>query len=424
MSADAGSERAWPLAGPRPNGRAPLRLLFLVPFAPRLDAAHGGSQVIAQLIKQLAERHHVAVCYLRAAEEPAANPSLLERCVLAEEVVIPPAAGSGVEQWHFRARVWSQVLAGKPLWAIGRSAAAYGERVQALMREWHPDVVQIEYHIMGQYLPALRGHLAPRVLVQHEPGREAAFQAWRSRQGQGRMMPYFNWLAWRRFERRVIRQVQAVVVFTERDRRAVAQLAAGTPLVRIPFGIELPARALNPLGCRPFNLLFAGNFLHLPNRDAAQRLIGGILPRVLAECPETHLYIVGDHAPSALRQQASENVRVTGYVPEVKPYLDQASLVVVPLRLGGGMRVKVLEALAAGKAVVATRLATEGLDLTDGEQVVLAETDKEFGDAIVALLRSPERRGAIAARARTWACANLRWDRAIEAYEALYHALL
>jgi glycosyltransferase involved in cell wall biosynthesis len=88
------------------------------------------------------------------------------------------------------------------------------------------------------------------------------------------------------------------------------------------------------------------------------------------------------------------------------------------------MRVKVLEALAAGKAVVASRLAVEGLDVVDGKQILLAETDKQFIDAIIQLLTYSERRASLAACARTWACANLGWERSIAAYETLYESLI
>src|SRR2546422_10461962 len=104
---------------------------------------------------------------------------------------------------------------------------------------------------------------------------------------------------------------------------------------------------------------------------------------------------------------ATANVIVTGPVPDVTPYLDRTAIVVVPLRLGGGMRVKVLEALAAGKAMIASPLAVEGLAVVDGEHAVLAETDQQFCDAIVQLLADPARRAALAGSARAWACAHL-----------------
>jgi len=96
----------------------------------------------------------------------------------------------------------------------------------------------------------------------------------------------------------------------------------------------------------------------------------------------------------------------------------------VPLRLGGGMRVKVLEALAAGKATVASPLAVEGLDITPGDQVMLAESDQEFADTIGELLADPDKRSSLASRARAWACANLGWERSVAAYEELYRTLI
>jgi glycosyltransferase involved in cell wall biosynthesis len=184
--------------------------------------------------------------------------------------------------------------------------------------------------------------------------------------------------------------------------------------------MDIPERPLDPLGDLPLSLLFVGNFRHPPNTDAAMRLMSAIFPRVQAHFPALSLHIVGDQPTPQMRQMAKGNVVVTGRVPDVIPYLDRAALVVVPLRLGGGMRVKVLEALAAGKAVIASPLAVEGLDLVDNEHVLLAKTDQQFGDAIVQLLAHPERRTSLATRARAWADTHLRWERSIALYERLY----
>jgi len=277
---------------------------------------------------------------------------------------------------------------------------------------------------MGQYLSALDNCPAPRVLIEHEPGIKAARDLWQSQRGFARVKHYLNMLAWKRFERAIVERVQAVVVFTERDRQVLTQLGRPTPIVRIPLGTMLPEQPLSPLGCQPPSLLFVGNFIHPPNVDAAVRLASAIFPQLQARFPELMLYIVGDQPPPRLRHMARENIVITGDVPDVTPYLDRAAVVVVPLRLGGGMRVKVLESLAAGKAMVASRLATEGLNLTDGEQIVLAESDYQFCEAILQLLSNPVRRASIAARARAWACANLSWDESVAEYELLYQRLI
>jgi len=277
---------------------------------------------------------------------------------------------------------------------------------------------------MGQYASSLDSCSAPRVLTQHEPGAKAARDLLDAHQGLARLIYWHNLFAWKRFEQAIITQVQAVVVFTEPDRQALVPFAAQTPIVRIPLGMELPERPLNPLGSPRLSLLFVGNFRHPPNVDAALRLTSRIFPRVQARVPGSILYIVGDHPTPQIRQMANATVVVTGRVPDVTTYLDRAALVVVPLRLGGGMRVKVLEALAAGKAVVASPLALEGLDVMDGKHVLLADSDRQFSDAIVQLLTQPERRTALGAHAFSWARANLDWEGPIAAYERLYQSLM
>ncbi|HEX6106089.1 MAG TPA: glycosyltransferase family 4 protein, partial [Gemmatimonadales bacterium] len=169
--------------------------------------------------------------------------------------------------------------------------------------------------------------------------------------------------------------------------------------------------------------LFIGNFIHPPNLDAAERLVHRIVPLILRELPLAELRIVGPDPGPALLASRSERVTVTGWVPDTGEHLEDAAVVVAPLRLGGGMRVKVGEALAAGKAVVATPLAAEGLEVEDGNQLLLAESDESFASAVVALLRDPERRAALAGRARAWARDALTWDRPVAAFEALYQSL-
>jgi glycosyltransferase involved in cell wall biosynthesis len=277
---------------------------------------------------------------------------------------------------------------------------------------------------MGQYLSSLDDCPAPRLLIQHEPGASAARDLWQSSRGIARAIRYFDMLAWERFERTIISQIQAIVVFTEGDREALAHVPMSPPIIRIPSGTVLLKQPLNPRGDEPLSLLFVGNFVHPPNVDAAVRLINAIFPRVQAHIPGLSLYIVGDQPTAEIRELANETIIVTGRVPDVTPYLDRAAVVVVPLRMGGGMRVKVKEALAAGKAVVASRLAVEGLDVVNGKQILLAESNEQFVDTVIHLLNNPDQRATLATRASFWACANLGWERSIAAYEALYESLI
>lgn len=315
------------------------------------------------------------------------------------------------------------LLRGWPLWVAGSSVGAFHARVRLITQEWRPDIVNVDFHVMGQYLRSIDDCPAPRVLIQHEPGAAAARDRWQSTQGVRRAISYFDMRAWERYERSIMRQVQAVVVFSEIDREKLPQVSAPPRIVCIPAGTLVPAKPLNPVGDQAFSLLFVGNFRHPPNLEGAMRLVQDIFPNVQARVPNVHCFIVGDHPPVHLRRMANEAISVTGRVPDVTPYLDRAAVVIVPVRTGGGIRVKVKEALAAGKALVVSPLAVAGLDVMDGEQVLLAETDEQFAAAAARLLKNQEERGALASRARAWACEHLGWEKPIAAYEDLYEQL-
>jgi len=293
-----------------------------------------------------------------------------------------------------------------------------------VIRDWEPDLIQLEFSVMGRYLAELEMCPAPRVLDLHMSGADSVPGDFSRRPWWARLNHRMDRLAWRRFERRILRKVSAVVTFTDRDRQAVAGFADGVRVECIPPGMTVPAAPFDPAGGAPPRLLFIGHYQHPPNLDAAERLVYGILPRVRGRFPQVSLWLVGRGLPAALGSRCAEGVIATGEVPSVTPYLEEAAIVLAPLRLGGGVRVKVLEALAGGKAVVATRLALEGIPVTPGEEVLLAETDEDFAEAIGILLTDSERRTALARRARAWARVNLPWDRSIAAYEALYGDLI
>ena len=195
-------------------------------------------------------------------------------------------------------------------------------------------------------------------------------------------------------------------------------------MVRISLGIDLPATPLSPAGVGEPVALYVGGYSHRPNEDAALRLERSIMPLVRRRLPNVRLLLVGATPSDAMRAAAGEADTITGEVPSVEPYLDQAALVVLPIRIGGGMRVKLLEALAAGKAVVASPLAAAGLELTSGQQIVLADTDDEFAKAIVDLLADHAAREQLGRNARSWAVAHLSWESRVTQYERLYRSLL
>ena len=399
------------------------RTLYLLPFAPRLDATNGGSKAIAQMLSRMVAKHRLCLVYLRGVDEPPIDEQIRQRCEFAVEVIRPWSGHTFTQRWIRRSRLALSLIGGRPMWVTDWYSRVYSEKVRSLIEKWQPDILHVEFHIMGQYLADLRDCEAYRVLTLHESGESSApFTTSSNRLAQ--LLNRYDRKAWRGYEKAILQEVDAIVVFTDRDNQAVARLTPGARIVKIPLGTEIPENIQDMGDNYPPRLLFFGSFIHPPNLDAALQLTNSIFPSLIAQFPDLELYIVGDQPPLTLQRAANEKIIITGRVPNMVPYLARASIVVAPLRLGGGMRVKILETLAAGKALVATPLAVEGLAINDGEQVVLAESDADFVEAIINLLTYPERRAALANRARTWACDNLGWEKSIAAYEALYSDLI
>lgn len=403
--------------------RNALRVLVLAPFAPRLDAPHGGGRSIAELVMELGARHRVGLLCLRSGTDPSTDDFVRGRCEFVEEFELSGVGGSSLQRWRRRVRLLRALALGRPMWAADTMAGPFASRVEQLTRSWRPDVVQAEFHVMGQYLGLVAPSEAARVLTEHEPGASAALDIVRGSRGLKRILFWADSIAWRRFEAGILRDADAVVAYTDRDRRALSELAPEARIVRIPLGTRVPPTPADPAAVEPESLVFVGNFMHPPNVDAARRLIDGILPRIVERASGARLYLVGDQTPDAFRRAAGAHVEVTGFVEDVGRYLSLASVVVAPIRMGGGLRVKVLEALAAGKPIVASGLAVEGLAVVDGDEFVLADSDEEFAYAVLALFHDEKRRRALASAARRWAEENLGWERTIAGYERLYGEL-
>jgi glycosyltransferase involved in cell wall biosynthesis len=399
------------------------RVLVLAPFPPRLDGRHGGSRAVAQLVAALAERGRVALAYLRATDEPPADPELARACERVHEGRRPGISASSLRPWTRALAVLPRLAEGRPLWVAARWDAAFAREVRALARDWRPHVAQAEFTAMGQYLGAVEDRGVLRVVTVHEPGVPAARERVLAATGWERAFWRADARRWERYEEEVVRAADAAVAFSERDRVVVERLGTDTPVVRIPLAAPVPERAADPRGADPPELLFVGSFVHPPNLDAALYLARDLFPRLRARVPELRLALVGADPPERLRALAGDGVEVAGWVPDLAPRLDRAALVVAPLRRGGGMRVKTAEALAAGKAVVGSPLAFEGLDVEPGTHAAFAAGAEEFVAAAGRLLADPERRARMGRAARAWALANLGPARTAAAYEALYEGM-
>jgi len=215
-------------------------------------------------------------------------------------------------------------------------------------------------------------------------------------------------------------QYDRVVVLTDRDARALKDLNSHTPVMIIPNGVDI--EYFTSTGYEPDEpaLLFTGNFDYPPNLDAAMRLVHEIFPRIKQNVPKAHLYLIGGNPPPELRACASSDIEIPGRVPDLRPYFELALVFVSPLRLGAGIKNKILEALAMQKPVVATPLSCDGIPVIHGEHVLFGMTDDELVKNVFALLKNPKLRRHLAQNGRQLIEQHFTWRRVAESYEELY----
>jgi glycosyltransferase involved in cell wall biosynthesis len=192
----------------------------------------------------------------------------------------------------------------------------------------------------------------------------------------------------RRYEMAAYRDADHVIAVTEQDRTI---LLAEEPALSV--GVVPNIHAIHPLEDenprKPDSLVFVGGFRFDPNADAMLYFCREVMPLIWRQVPAATLRIIGDSPPEAVRKLACDRIEVTGYVPDVHPYLRSSRVSVAPLRYGGGMKGKIGEAMAAGLPVVTTSTGIEGFGLTPGKDVLVADSPEQFASAVVGLLAEP-----------------------------------
>jgi glycosyltransferase involved in cell wall biosynthesis len=393
------------------------RILVCSPFPPRLDARHGG-KATAQLLLQLAERNDIALLCFQKAGTETVDPAIGAQCAHVEVVSLP------VDGTLPRRLRWTRgLMRGLPPWAADCRSDEFSSRLDRLLEAWRPDVVEIHLQAMAQYVERLRDRDVGKILLDYDPPSAWAEEMARTAPGLRRFVRWIEVLAWRHYERTTRPRFDTIVVFAERDLADVAPTAGEARLLRIPLAVDIPSEPLDAIGAEPPTILFFGSFGHHPNVDASLWLAQDIFPRVLERAPRARLELVGQEPPTEIRALETEAVAVHGSVPDMTPFIDRAAVVVAPIRLGGSMRMKVLETLAAGKSLVATPRAAEGVAATAGEHYVLAEDEDSIAEALTRLVEDPETRQELGRSARAWAEANLGWARGVRAFEQLYDEL-
>jgi glycosyltransferase involved in cell wall biosynthesis len=342
------------------------------------------------VLKYLAQHHEVTlVSFVRGDQSEHAR--RLEQYCQAMHTV-PMERGAIRDAWHMA----RSFLTGQPFMMLRDDRKAMRDLIERLSAERHFHVVHADQLNMGQYAERVPG--ASKVLDAHNALWLLYKRLWETMSsGARKWLLGRDWRLLKAYEGRLAREFDAVLAVSHEDKAAL-QEAAGQPVdaVVIPIAIDTDEVAVIKRRPDPLHILHIGTMYWPPNIDGVMWFIREMFPQIRQRRPDAVFDVVGSRPPPALRQLSRDGsgINVTGYVADPTPYLEQTGVFVVPLRAGGGMRVKILNALAQGLPIVSTTLGAEGIAVTDGEHILIADRPADFATAVLRLLDDP----ALAAR--------------------------
>jgi glycosyltransferase involved in cell wall biosynthesis len=380
-----------------------MKILWVKP-GKLLPLDTGGKLRTYNILRKLAGGHElIYLSYYGGKHDPAYEQEILSHLPGTVCVYTGAPDTTAVERYldYLRRLPW------RAPYAVSKFTAA---QVQNLLNEWIPqhrfDVAVCDF--LSSTLNFPKNLATPTALFQHNVEtvlwqRKAEFEV----KKLDRMVAMIEYNKMRRFEPEQVRRFHHVIAVSEADRHAMSGMVDAEHVSVVPTGVDLSKYQYDP-AARPSGpiAVFTGSMDWEPNIDGVEFFCREIWPLVLARVPNARFRIVGRDPHPRVKKLASDSVEVTGTVPSIVEHLRSAAVFVVPLRMGGGTRIKIYEGMAMGKATVSTTVGAEGLDVEHGRDILLEDKPDTFADAIITFLQdeSVRRRyeAAAAATARKY----------------------
>jgi sugar transferase (PEP-CTERM/EpsH1 system associated) len=387
-----------------------MKLLMVSGYLPH--PSWGAAARSYHLLRALARQHTISLLALAGGVEP----EMGERVALLEDV----AQEVHVVEGAFRSgKRWKQLLSllrGQSYQLQLYSSTTVQQKLNELLLHGNYDAVIFESMFLAGYqLPVPVAVVIDQHNIEHELLRRTYEydRSWLRR--------WYNWLEYwplRREEIARCKQADLLLVTSDREQELLSSLLPGKKIAVVPNGVDISTFSrLNDVQELAHQIVFTGTMDYYPNSEAVLSFAQQCWPRIQAKVPDATWMIVGRNPSLAIQDLGDlPGVTVTGSVPDVRPYLARSAVALAPLHIGSGTRLKILEALAMEKAVVATSVGCEGLDLVSGEHLLIADQPEAFAHAVVDLLLHPERRKTLAQAGHALVQAHYSWEQCGERF--------
>jgi glycosyltransferase involved in cell wall biosynthesis len=379
-----------------------MKILFVSLFLPMEKSYHAGGRYVFELLRQLSQRHEIHLATRIQEEDFPYLAELRPFCRKIYPYPYPDKARRGLLD----------------LVRLAGSYIGFSRFADRLIRKEDFDLVQVEW--VETALLIGRGR-TPMVLDAHDVKTKPAERAMRQQTGIGRAVATLLYLLIRTAEKWVMRRFAVVLTMSDYDRRYLLEMLPGLEVqtVPIPAGLDIGGRRLS----REANtLLFLASYQYRPvNVAAALWFCREVLPLVRREIPEARFIMAGYGPPAELTRLAADpHILVPGFVDDLDACYKGAAVFVAPILQGGGIIVKILDAMAAGTPVVSTTYGNEGIGGTPGRDLLVADDPQAFAADVVAILRDPALAGRLAANGRAFVAEHYSLTAGLNKIEAIY----
>jgi glycosyltransferase involved in cell wall biosynthesis len=384
-----------------------MRMLVLSgrPFYP---ATTGGTTRSSRLFERLSRDHDITIVSFTTPADRPESLEMMRACCSRLETVRWFESRKGTPR--FLAEVVRNVISPRPFTVAKYESAEMRDTITRLLRANRYDVLIADF--LQPSTNVIDAPFFPKILFQHNVEsviRRRQFEA--ARNPLLKAYLYWDWLRLIRFEGHAARSFDHCIMVSEQDCVMMRTLYSVTTTTAIPTGVDVDYFEPGEAESADHHLVFTGSMDWFPNEDAMQFFVARVLPLVRREL-EVTFWIVGRNPGDSVWRLAQEHpdVRVTGTVEDVRPFIGRAAVYVVPLRIGGGTRIKIFEAMAMARAVVSTNIGAEGLPVTNGLNIVLEDDPARFAAKIVELLRNAQERRRLGREARKLVVEGYTWD--------------
>lgn len=396
-----------------------LKILFLTNRSP-YPIKDGQSRRTYNIVKGLAYRHDVYLLSLYESADEVMPESVKHLRSFCKQVEMLPAPRKTLS-FGMVARLLRSLFSNDPYTVWRHYSGPYVHRVRTRLDTMpfdvvHCDILPLAYCIRGLHRPF-------RTLTDHDVSylkvKRLAAQA---RNPVLKLFLHFEALKLKRLESTIFSKLDLGIAVSELDRQHLERLCPRGRFVVVENGVDVRAFIPDPGAVERNSLVWVGGFHHHPNCEAVRFFLKEIFPRIKQEKGETKVYVVGGGVPDWLRNLATTDpsIVLTGYVDDPLPYIQRAAVFVAPILSGGGTKLKVLEAMAVGKAIVATSIGIEGIEGKDQEHFMVADNPVTFSSMVVSLLNDHAFRERLGANARKRAMAKYDWEAICEAMSRIY----